>query len=81
MAIPIIEEIPEDTALEGMTIEPETRGDSGSLFRLFVNHRLVGERLTAAQVHVLVGDFLERATLLNSETTIPLAQLNASNDE
>jgi hypothetical protein len=67
--------------LEGITIEPETRGDTGSLFRVFVNHLLVGDRLTAAEAHGLVGDILERATLNRSGSTIPLEQLNASNDD
>jgi hypothetical protein len=67
--------------LEGITIEPETRGDPGSLFRVFVNHSLVGDHLTAAQVHGLVGDILERVTLNRSDSTIPLEQLNASNDD
>jgi hypothetical protein len=71
----------EDEALERITIEPETRGDSASLFRLFVNRRLIGDRLTAVKVHSLVGDILERATLPQGVATIPLEQLNASNDE
>jgi hypothetical protein len=67
--------------LEGITIEPETRGDSRSLFRLFVNHRLVGERLTAVEAHGLVGDLLENAALPDRRVTIPLDLLNAGNDK
>jgi hypothetical protein len=67
--------------LESITIEPETRGDSRSLFRLFFNHRLYADQLTAAEVHGLVGDILERAALPDRAATIPLESLNASNDE
>ena len=67
--------------LEAITIEPETRGDSRSLFRLFFNHRLYADQLTAAEVHGLVGDILERAALPDRGATIPLESLNASNDE
>jgi hypothetical protein len=75
------DEILDDEILEGITIEQETRGDPGSLFRVFVNHRLIGDCLTAAQVHGLVGDILERVTLNRGVSTIPLEQLNAGNDE
>jgi hypothetical protein len=75
------DETQEGNILEGITIEPETRGDPGSLFRVFVNHRLIGDRLTAAEAHVLVGDILERTTLNKSDSTIPLEELNASNDD
>ncbi|HLJ70317.1 MAG TPA: hypothetical protein VKU03_03300 [Roseiarcus sp.] len=67
--------------LETITIEPETRGDSRSLFRVFFNHRLLADQLTAAEAHGLIGDLLERAALPNRAATIPLESLNASNDE
>lgn len=67
--------------LEAITIEPETRGDSRSLFRLFFNHRLYADQLTAVEVHSLVGDILERAALPDRAATIPLESLNASNDD
>jgi hypothetical protein len=67
--------------LEAITIEPETRGDSRSLFRLFFNHRLYADQLTAAEVHGLVGDILEHAALPDRAATIPLEILNASNDD
>ena len=67
--------------LEAITIEPEARGDSRSLFRLFFNRRLYAEHLTAAEAHGLVGDILERAALPDRSATIPLEILNASNDE
>ena len=68
-------------ALEALVIEPETRGDSRSLFRLFFNHRLLAEQMTAAEVHGLVGDILEHAALPDRAATIPLESLNASNDD
>jgi hypothetical protein len=64
-----------------MTIEPEIIGDSRSLFRLYVNHRLVGERLTATEAHILVGDVLQRTVLPARRSAIPLEALNASNDQ
>jgi hypothetical protein len=35
-------------------IEPETPGDSGSLFRLLVGEKVIAEGMTAAQVHIEV---------------------------
>jgi hypothetical protein len=46
-----------------IVIEPETSGDSRSLFRLRVGEKLVAEAMTAAQIHILVGDVLEQMTL------------------
>jgi hypothetical protein len=66
--------------LEAITIEPETRGDSRSLFRLLFNHRLYADQLTAAEVHGLVGDILENAALPDRAATIPFEILNAGND-
>lgn len=58
-----------DAGEEGLdvriVIEPETDGDSRSLFRLFVGEKLVAEGMTAAQTHLLVGDILERIALPN----------------
>jgi hypothetical protein len=42
---------------------PETSGDFRSLFRLSVGEKLVAEGMTAAQIHILVGDVLEQMTL------------------
>ena len=46
-----------------IVIEPETPGDSGSLFRLLVGEKVIAEGLTAAQAHILIGDILEKMTL------------------
>ena len=48
-------------------IEAELAGDSRTMFRLRVNGRIVGESLTAAQAHLLVGDVLERIVLPNKK--------------
>jgi hypothetical protein len=48
-----------------IAVEAESAGDSRTMFRLRVNGRVVGEKLTAAQAHLLVGDFLERIALPN----------------
>ena len=39
-------------------IEPEEPGDSRALFRLVVGEKVVAEGMTAAQIHILVGDIL-----------------------
>jgi hypothetical protein len=44
-------------------IEPEEPGDSRALFRLLVGEKVVAEGMTAAQIHILVGDILEQMTL------------------
>jgi hypothetical protein len=46
-----------------IVIEPETPGDSGSLFRLLVGEKVIAEGLTAAQAHILIGDILEKMAL------------------
>jgi hypothetical protein len=46
-----------------IVIEAESPGDSRSLFRLEVDRHLIGEGLTAAQVHLLLGEVLDRVTL------------------
>jgi hypothetical protein len=43
-----------------IVIEPETPGDSGSLFRLLVGEKVIAEGMTAAQAHILIGDILEK---------------------
>jgi len=50
-----------------IAIEFETIGDSRSMFRLRVDGRVVGENLTAAQTHILVGDILEEIALPKME--------------
>jgi hypothetical protein len=46
-----------------IVIELEAPGDSRSMFRLRLDNVIVGEGLTAVQVHLLVGDILDRITL------------------
>jgi len=46
-------------------IEWETAGDPAAMFRLKIDDRVVGENLTAAQAHLLVGEILERIVLPN----------------
>lgn len=46
-----------------ITIEAETPNDSGSLFRVAIDGRIVGETLTAVQAHIVVGEILEKVAL------------------
>ena len=50
-------------SVERIVIELQTPGDSGSLFRLRLDNKVVGENLTAVQAHLLVGEILDRITL------------------
>ena len=50
-------------SVERIVIELEIPGDSGSLFRLRLDNKVVGEHLTAVQTHLLVGEILNRITL------------------
>jgi hypothetical protein len=50
-------------SVERIIIELETPDDSRSLFRLRLDNKVVGENLTAAQAHLLVGEILDRITL------------------
>jgi hypothetical protein len=54
-----------------IAIEPESPGDSATLFRLRIDQRVVGEELTAAQTHLLIGEILGRIVLPNGATVIP----------
>jgi len=58
-----------------VTVEAETADDSRTMFRLRINGRVIAEKLTAAQAHLLVGDALERIALPNKG---PLALRNTS---
>ena len=40
-------------------------GDPAAMLRLKIDDRVVGENLTAAQAHLLVGEILERIVLPN----------------
>jgi hypothetical protein len=44
-------------------LEPESPGDSRTLFRVKLGEKLIGEELTAAEAHLLVGEILERIAL------------------
>jgi hypothetical protein len=48
-------------------IEIETPGDSRSMFNLRINERVIGNNLTAAQAHVLVGEILARISVARPE--------------
>jgi hypothetical protein len=50
-------------SVERIVIELQIPGDSGSLFRLRLDNKVVGENLTAVQTHLLVGEILDRITL------------------
>jgi hypothetical protein len=58
-----------------IVIEPETPGDSRSLFRLLVGEKLIAEGLTAAQAHILIGDILEKMTLPKETRAKPDTEL------
>jgi hypothetical protein len=64
-------------------IEPEEPGNSRALFRLLVGEKVVAEGMTAAQIHILVGDILEKMTLQKSqsEAATQEASCAASSDE
>jgi hypothetical protein len=49
--------------MRAVTIEAESPDDPNSLFRVQVDGELVGETLTAAQAHILLGEILEKAVL------------------
>ena len=55
-------------------IEEETPGYSATLFRLRMDDKLIGESLTAAQTHLLVGEILSRVALPNGANAAPLGQ-------
>jgi hypothetical protein len=46
-----------------IVIEAETPGDSRTLFRITLAQKLIGQELTAAEAHLLVGEILERIAL------------------
>ena len=54
-----------------IVIEPEVPGDSRSLFRLLVGEKVVAEGMTAAQIHILVGDILEKVDQSEAATAEP----------
>jgi hypothetical protein len=50
-------------AIERIVIETETPGDSRTMFRVRMNDLVIGQNLTAAQAHLIVGEVLDRITL------------------
>jgi hypothetical protein len=57
-----------------VALETEIANDSRTMFRLRINGNVVGENLTAAQAHLLVGDVLERIVLPNKARRAPPSQ-------
>jgi hypothetical protein len=47
-------------SVEQIVIELQTPGDSGSLFRLRLDNKVIRENLTAVQTHLLIGEILDR---------------------
>jgi hypothetical protein len=43
-----------------IVIQSERPGDSTTLFRLMLGQKLIAKNMTAVQVHILVGEILER---------------------
>jgi hypothetical protein len=52
-----------------ITPEAETPDDSRTMFRLRIDGKPIGEGLTAVQAHLLIGEILERITLLKVSDT------------
>jgi hypothetical protein len=52
-------------------IEAHDPGDSSTLFRLRIDGRIVGENLTAVQIHLLIGEILERVALPEGHSAAP----------
>jgi hypothetical protein len=61
-------------------IEWQTIGDPAAMFRLRIDDKVVGENLTAAQAHLLVGEILERIVLPNKKRK-PLRAVSMANAE
>jgi hypothetical protein len=45
---------------DNIVIQTETPGEWTSLFRVAIGRKVIAERLTAAQAHILVGNILEQ---------------------
>ena len=56
-------EVEEPILPETITVEAHTPGDSATMFRLWIDDRIIGESLTAVQAHLRVGEILERVAL------------------
>ncbi len=51
-----------------IVVELEAPGDSRTMFRLLIDDKVMGEGLTAAQAHILVGEVLDGITLPRGAT-------------
>jgi hypothetical protein len=49
--------------IERIVIETETPGDSRTMFRVRMDDLVIGQNLTAAQAHLIVGEVLDRIAL------------------
>jgi hypothetical protein len=49
--------------IERIVIEIETPGDARTMFRVLMDNLVIGQNLTAAQAHLIVGEVLDRITL------------------
>jgi hypothetical protein len=49
--------------IERIVIETEALGDSRTMFRVRMDDLVIGQNLTAAQAHLIVGEVLDRITL------------------
>ena len=56
-----------------VVVETESPGDLGTMFRLHIDSKQIGEGLTAVQAHILVGEILERIVQMKSagEAQVP----------
>jgi hypothetical protein len=57
--------------IKQIVIETETPGDSRTMFRVRMNDLVIGQNLTAAQAHLIVGELLDRITIPRSATMHP----------
>jgi hypothetical protein len=56
----------EGTMIERIMIEAETPGDSRTMFGVRMDDLVIGQNLTAAQAHLIVGEVLDRLTIPRS---------------
>ena len=63
-----------------IAIEAETHSASATLFRVRIDDTRIGEHLTAAQAHLLIGEVLNRIALPSAESD-PLDKVDASNND
>jgi hypothetical protein len=52
--------------IKRIVIELETPGDSRTMFRVRMDDLVIGQNLTAAQAHIIVGEVLDRITIPRS---------------